>query len=64
MRYIIKNSNDLYLMAVDFNEYAFTTNVKLAIKFITKEGADAMCRKLSSTGMFKNLSSKIMPCEQ
>ena len=38
MRYIIINSNKLFLMAVDFNEYAFTTNPQYAIKFITHEG--------------------------
>ena len=60
MRYIIINSNKLFLMAVDFNEYAFTTNPQYAIKFITHEGAD-FYKNLTKTGKYKDLKVKPLP---
>lgn len=53
--YAVTNSNNLYVMQIDYKQYAFTDNVDLAIKFITKEGADLFIRKNILLGHLKTV---------
>lgn len=46
MQYVIINPNGLYLMLMGYNDYSFTSNITLAIKFVARENAHLKIKKL------------------